>query len=179
MEKSKLDKVINLLEETVKTLKEPEKPVIDWSKQKWFKDRLGTIHWIDRCVGYGFNCLISGDILTDIEFCTVPTQEEINAYFKEEFERRGYKEGVKVRSLLNGNTCSLIGSNHILKLTNNYEAYRYRGYILFKDGQFAEIIPAKKKVPKTKAEAEQFLAHAWTFGKGHLYDFLDQYDFKK
>jgi len=111
--------------------------------------------------------------------CSIPTKEEIELHLKKICEEKYI--GKRVKGLVNScyegivtNKC-LIGpyfsdsDDYWMCLEND------KGICVYKQGKFAEIIPDKKPLPKTKEEFEKFLDdYAWV--EPPPANFLDQYE---
>jgi len=87
----------------------------------------------------------------DRVFIRLATKEEIKSYLKEEAKRRGYYEAKRVKPLWEVNVPYWsIDSN------SNYIRYEsdslFFSSCIYTNGKWAEIIPEKKKLPRTKGE---------------------------
>lgn len=110
------------------------------------------------------------------------TPSEIGAHLRKIMEQKGFKKGVKY--------CDVFGNTVTIKGTPRYfydESCDMLGIegidpphndVVYRLGKFAEIIPDKKKLPKTREEFMIFLSnHCYAFND--IYPaFLDEYDFE-
>ena len=123
------------------------------------------------------------------------TPAEIEAHLKEEAERRGYKPGVRIKYMLQGGLSDI----HERIITIRDIDFRYDSLEdelclyscgnfsarLYSQGKWAEILPDKKKLPKTKEGYKDFSKDCINFYFNHNADkgnpdwiekFISQYE---
>ena len=103
------------------------------------------------------------------------TPAEIEAHLKKEAERRGYK-GKRVKSAGDGHTDTVIDICEFISGTLYGDGANGRHVILYDRGKWAEILPDKKKLPKTREEFMKFLGDYTNRHCSTVQNFLDQYE---
>lgn len=139
---------------------------------EWVKLLSGSLIRItnlERGEGYGFNRLGNWvekgkfySFKTNPELWQRTTEEEVIEAFKKEFEKRGFKEGVKFKSLYSGS----------IKEATNLDFFYFfdkdsierigqliysNDYQIYKDGVFAEIVEEEKTIEQRLEAVEQFI----------------------
>ena len=114
-------------------------------------------------------------LFSDKEAFRLATPAEIEAHLKKEAERRGYK-GKRVKSAGDGHTDTVIDICEFISGTLYGDGANGRHVILYDRGQWAEILPDKKKLPKTKEESMKFLGDYTNRHCSTVQNFLDQYE---
>lgn len=109
------------------------------------------------------------------------TREEIESHLIKVKDEKGFKEGVKFKSLISKYNIHQCYNN--FKYNASYDALitvegEGRGNAIYYQGKWAEIIPEKKKLPKTKEEFWMFLGvYTNTIrNSSTIEEFLDDYE---
>ena len=81
------------------------------------------------------------------------TPQEIEQHLRKICDEKGYKVGVRVNLKSCGKyVCDIMHNNYSYNATQ--DAFFIGGATIYTKGEFAEIVPEKKKLPKTKMELE-------------------------
>ena len=112
---------------------------------------------------------------TMAECCRYATPQEIESHLRKICDEKGFKEGVRFRKPWNNET-GVCGSNITYLLDQDVLTYsdKYPGDI-YKEGEFAEIISEKKRLPKTKEELKKAF-NDYFLGEKNFKDFLEDYE---
>jgi len=153
----------------------------DWSKPVNFIEAKAISMQPDACIcSQGENTFIFSN---PVAFRHA-TKEEIESHLVELAEEKGYVEGVCVndgisKSVLTGQWVEYRGLEPIDDFAMSSTPIDGRDYIcsiVYSSGKWAEIIPAKKSLPKTREDFEDFIDEWGTFDNSFT-NFLDQYNF--
>jgi len=107
--------------------------------------------------------------------CRLATPQEIEAHLKKIFDEKYV--GKKIKSVNDGHIGCVKSFFSYLNKQDMAYAEDDKGIIYFyAKGKFAEIIPDKKKLPKTKEEFNKFLGAFTNRHCSAVSDFLDQYE---
>jgi hypothetical protein len=114
------------------------------------------------------------------EKCRPATPAEIETYLRKICDEKGFKPGVRYKNAYLFGEYHTYPDNPIFRYGKTGDSFDCGdGYgFLYYNGKFAEIIPDKKKLPKTKEEFIIMIDQAWQCKKGTTIDeFLNQYNF--
>lgn len=109
------------------------------------------------------------------------TRQEIESHLRKICDEKGYKKDVKVRCLVfpGRDICTLSGEykyvpeeDRLIGITVN----SWHNAVVYEQGKFAEIVPDKKPLPKTKEELRTFLNAFADRNQGDFEDFLSNYE---
>ena len=113
---------------------------------------------------------------------------EIEAHMKKEAEGRGYKPGVRFKSMngdeigrirtIYANPFDYYASSDTLTVSTPRQEWRNlcSNPTIYEKGRWAEILPEKKKLPKTREEFMKFLGDYTNRHCSTVQNFLDQYE---
>ncbi len=107
-------------------------------------------------------------------FCRLATEDEIKAQLVKEAKERGYGQGVRIKSLKLSTSITLT-DNRV-----NYHSYDdslcMNGWMIYKDGKWAEIIKEPKPFPNQKKELKKLYKEyigEYTTGHKGTCNFID------
>ena len=115
--------------------------------------------------------------------CRHATPQEIEQHLRKICDEKGYKKGTKIK-------CVMFPEREIFELSGEFQywleydrlvdiATNNSSYVpaIYNEGKFAEIIPPKKPLPKTRDEYMKFINLARNWMTKNKEEFLDQYEF--
>lgn len=137
---------------------------------KWYVLKTYLSDWLmnyqgNGSVSYGFNTTKdwgNNYIMQECDDWKEATHEEVESALIAEAKKRGYKKGVRIKGLDNGEICTLpnggfeyMENENVLWFGNPYDDYD--GFEIFNDGKWAQILPEEKTII-TKGKALRIIA---------------------
>ena len=166
---------------TIKPI-EPE-PMFKIGEWLAFDDYRKIFCYVDNVNGY-----LKGDDtgFYSPEYCKRATPQEVEQHLRKICDEKGYKDGVKIREIGTNNTHTLERHRewYYLKESDSFHGctpseewdFGSSNPYIYHNGQFAEIVTEKKKLPKTKREFRDFLVD-WQNGEPRsIVEFLKEYE---
>jgi len=136
--------------------------------------------------GNGSNKILSNydnynntQLAINASYCRYATPDEIEAHLKKICDEKGFKEGIEIRGLQEDGLFrkTLYFIRFPCKYDSDEDSYvTASGDRLYCKGKFAEIIPDKKKLPRTKEEFPKFLGDFCNRHCNSVDKFLNQYE---
>lgn len=132
---------------------------------RWYKAMTSLFCYQENDNSYGFtdgvwsNCkwVVDGNYVLEKEWIPIEeTPKEVEEAFTKHFDGLGFKNGTLINAV-NSQKVGKIDLGFKTEFKADYNEFWRGGYLLFKDGKFAQILPTKKKM--TISEIEEKLGH--------------------
>ena len=118
-----------------------------------------------------------GEIIQLTSFYRPATPAEIEAHLKKICDEKGLMQpGQRYKSATSKQEFTFNKYGHT-EYSEKYDSLYNNGMDIYSKGKFAEVIPDKKKLPKTREEYSEFLINYVLCSSG-AFDFLNEYDFE-